>query len=113
MDVCMYRSLCYLMAAINLCENSTVHTAPIWAVPSRPDSIADRACAGKSVSKKESSTVVKLRELIERSKAGHRVRATKKRFMSEKLSLIAHFFHRKILRMKMKRNSALDPTVKI
>lgn len=107
MDVCMCRSLCYLMAGINLCENSTVHTTPIWAVPSRPDSIADRACAGKSVSMKESSTVVKLRELIERSKAGHREKVhVRKAFSNSKL-----FFHRKILRMKMKGNAALDPLV--
>lgn len=60
MDVCTYRSLCYLMAAIDLCENSTVHTAPVPAVPSRPDSIRDRVCAGKSLSKKESCAAAKL-----------------------------------------------------
>lgn len=75
MDVRTYWSLCYQMAAIDLCENSTIHTAPIPAVPTRPDSIADRVCAGNSVSKKESCTTAKLNELIERSRAGHRVRA--------------------------------------
>lgn len=53
MVACTYQSQCYLMAAIDLCENSTVHTAPIPTVPSRPDSIADRVCAEKCVQEGE------------------------------------------------------------
>lgn len=108
MDVCTYRSLCYLMAAIDLCENSTVHTAPIPTAPSRPDSIADRVCAGKSVSKKENCTAAKLWELIERSGAGHRVRATEPQ---RRFSLMA-FSHRKVLKVKMEEHDSLDLTEK-
>lgn len=114
MDVCTYRSLCYLMAAIDLCENSTVHTAPIPAVPSRPDSIADRVCAGKSVSKKESCTAAKLWELIERSRSGHRVRAAEPQRTArvrKRLALTA-FSHRKVFRVKVEGNNTLDLTEK-
>lgn len=98
MDVCTYRSLCYLMAAIDLCENSTVHTAPVPAVPSRPDSIADRVCAGKCVQEGElhCSQAVRADRKVRSWPQSQSHRATENRLTSEKLSLMA-FSHRKVL----------------
>ncbi|GAA6099448.1 uncharacterized [Tachysurus ichikawai] len=99
MDVCTYRSLCYLIAATDLCENSTVHIAPIPMVPSRPDSISDRVCAGKCVQEAELhySQAARADRKVRRWPQSQSRRATENELMSEKLSLIA-FSHRKMKR---------------